>query len=234
MRIFYGEKTIIKTYKLRSRFIGVLLILISLTVLFICYASNVLIPSLNEISDNKISYIMTESVNKAVLEIVKDNDLKYEDLVSVCKDISGNVSNISVNTVILNQLKSEITLSVLNKTNNIDEMYIKFPLIQLFKNSLFRTGFIKIKILCYVAQTLEVDFFNEFKSAGINQTNAIVSVNVKIKYKVITPGSMFNSEVSADVPVAYEVIVGKVPESYVNVESDEKTLKDDVLQLVPN
>lgn len=234
MRIFYSEKTIIKAYKIKVKIIIAILSLFLIFLLLLYYTSVILVPSLNEIADNKISYEMTRCINEAIVDVIEKENVSYSDIVKLNTNDAGDVKSVNGNTVLMNKLKSEISLEILRKTNEFDEIYIDFPLIQLFKNSLFRTGIIRVKIMCYVAQTLDLNFYNEFKSVGINQTNAIINVGVTMKYKIITPSSMFDTEIKTDVPIAYTIIVGNVPDSYVNVESDPNNIKDDVLQLATN
>ena len=66
-----------------------------------------------------------------------------------------------------------------------------------------------------------VDFFSEFKQAGINQTIHRIYVKVDTKVQVIIPFSNKFVEIGSEVPIAETIIVGDVPDTYIYVPDFE-------------
>ena len=73
------------------------------------------------------------------------------------------------------------------------------------------------------------EFVTEFRTAGINQTRHKVYIRIRANMRIVIPTGAREVEVVAQVPVAETVIVGQVPQSYVNVDSTE-----DMLNLLPD
>ncbi|HWR23085.1 MAG TPA: sporulation protein YunB [Feifaniaceae bacterium] len=69
---------------------------------------------------------------------------------------------------------------------------------------------------------------SDFRSAGINQTLHRVVLTMSVNVAIILPGSAETDTVTLSMPVAEQIIVGKVPEAYTDVANNE-----DMLNLVP-
>ena len=72
-------------------------------------------------------------------------------------------------------------------------------------------------------------FESNFEDAGINQTRHEIMMTLSASMSFVAPFSGTSMEVTNQVLVAENVIVGKVPQSYVNVQDD-----DQMLNLIPN
>ncbi len=76
--------------------------------------------------------------------------------------------------------------------------------------------------------SVSVDFTDEFHAAGINQTRHKIYLLLKTQVKIVVPLGSEVINVSTRVPISESIIVGDVPQTYVNV-ADE----DQMLNLVP-
>ena len=68
-----------------------------------------------------------------------------------------------------------------------------------------------------VAGTVTADLHSEFLSAGINQTLHRLVLNVDVPLSILLPGSRGNTVAKVTVCVAETVIVGRVPDTYLNL-----------------
>ena len=68
----------------------------------------------------------------------------------------------------------------------------------------------------------------EFTSAGINQTRHRVLLTMRAQVQLVLPTGASGVEAVTQVAVAESIIVGQVPDSFVNVGDDT-----DLLNLVP-
>ena len=85
----------------------------------------------------------------------------------------------------------------------------------------FRKAHTRVYIWLHVkAVSLTVsnaDFFSDFSEAGINQTLQTLKVKFTISLTILTTVGYESVDVDSDVMVAQTVIVGRVPETYVNL-----------------
>ena len=75
---------------------------------------------------------------------------------------------------------------------------------------------------------VSTEFMSEFSSAGINQTRHRIFLKLDTTVQMVIPTGTQTARVSAQVPVAESIIVGAVPDSFVDVANEE-----DMLNLLP-
>ena len=75
-------------------------------------------------------------------------------------------------------------------------------------------------------RSAQVEVENNFSSEGINQTKHEIILNVKTNVTVIIPTGNILAEITTQIPVADTIIVGKVPNTYTNIEGTNKNTAD--------
>ena len=86
-----------------------------------------------------------------------------------------------------------------------------------------------IKVRIIPVGSVSTDFSDEFIQAGINQTRHKIYLELKTQVRIIVPLGSDIINVSTRVPITDTIIVGDVPDSYVNVDNE-----DQMLNLVPD
>ena len=76
----------------------------------------------------------------------------------------------------------------------------------------------KIPVRIIVLSSSSVEFSNSIVTAGINQTKHQINLCVTVDMQILVPWGTEDTEVSTDVLIADTVIVGKVPETYLNMQ----------------
>ena len=94
--------------------------------------------------------------------------------------------------------------------------------------SLFSGSGPKIRVRVIPVGAVSTRFVTSFESAGINQTRHEISLEASVVMRIVIPTGAGSVSVSTYVPVAESIIVGSVPDTYVNVPGAE-----DALNLVP-
>ena len=74
----------------------------------------------------------------------------------------------------------------------------------------------KINIKTLAVTSVDCDFYSEFNSVGINQTIHSIFVNVKCEIEVFNFPKKTVKEFETKVLICQSVLVGKVPEIYLN------------------
>ena len=100
---------------------------------------------------------------------------------------------------------------------DLDINEIGLPLGSLILPELFSGTGPKLPIKVLSISSSDADFRNDFSAAGINQTSHRIMMDVTITMTVLTPVGTESVTVTSGVVVAETVIVGHVPDSYVNV-----------------
>ena len=79
-----------------------------------------------------------------------------------------------------------------------------------------------IKIVVLSIGNVETDLRSEFIAQGINQTLHRVYLQVKCKVNILTPFDNIEREITNQVLLVENVIVGNIPNAYYNLEGIEK------------
>lgn len=75
-----------------------------------------------------------------------------------------------------------------------------------------------VKIQISPIGDVETDLKSEFTSQGINQTLHRIYLNVKCRVNILTPFQDLEKEITNQVLLAENVIVGRIPNTYYNLE----------------
>ena len=161
-----------------------------------------------------------ETINRAVKQAMGQG-VAYEELIDAQMDAQGRVSMLRANTMRMNELASQTALLAENQV-------VEIPLGAALGVS-FLSGFgprLEVQILPVGA--VHTSFDTEFETAGINQTRHKIFLNLRATVSLIVPTGSQLVEVTSTVPIAESIIVGEVPESFVDVNNEE-----DMLNLIP-
>jgi len=168
-----------------------------------------------------------ETLNRAVKQVTKDG-VSYSDLIHAQLDEHGSVTMLRADTMLMNKLAAQTALEAELELNSAENQFIEIPLgAALGIRSL--SGFgppVVIQILPVGA--VHASFDTEFESAGINQTRHRVFLTLRATVSLIIPTGSQLVEVESTMPIAESIIVGGVPDSFVDV-NDQK----DILDLAP-
>lgn len=165
---------------------------------------------------SKGNKIVSDEVNK----VMKDYD--YDNLISIEKDVQGNITLIKSNAIIINEIVTKIT-------KNIQKEFDKIPTITVLVNMGAVSGISVLKNLeprfeveLESAGNLDTSLRTEFKSVGINQTHHKVYLDIKARVGILTPFATFGKNINSEVLLTEAIIVGEVPESYYNLNGVEE------------
>ena len=64
---------------------------------------------------------------------------------------------------------------------------------------------------------INTSYDSTFESAGINQVRHKIYLNVDVKMRLVVPLASKDVELTCEIPVAETIIVGKIPDTAVNI-----------------
>ncbi|KAB3532796.1 sporulation protein YunB [Alkaliphilus pronyensis] len=213
-----------KLFKLKVIFI-LIFIFISSTMAFV-YIDREIMPTVQAIGELKAQEVTTRAVNQAV-SLVLEGGIKYDDLIYVKEDEEGNITLMQANTMSMNKVASDVALTIQEQLNQIKATSDRIPLGNALGSQLLAQYGPKIKLTVTPVGMVDVNFGTEFQQSGINQTRHRIYLIINTNVRVIVPFSTNRIAVTTYVPIAETVIVGKVPNTYIQVP------KDQFLDIVP-
>lgn len=170
-----------------------------------------------QIAVSDASDIVTQQINKAVAEIMSEGNYVGDYFVTFEKTEAGEVTAISSNMAKINALSAEILDRVVGATEN-HTLTVKIPAGNLTGISLLMGRGPDVPVQIIVLTSSRVEFNNSIVTAGINQTKHQINLEVIVDIDILIPWESQSAEVVTEVMIADTIIVGKVPETYLNMQ----------------
>ena len=204
---------------MRPKFLRVIIaILIFIAIFIFCtvYFRKNIVPTVMDSSIAQVRAITTNAINLAATTVI-NGGLTYDELFEVKKDNNGKITLIQANSPRINTIAREIANLAQANLDALGTQEISIS-VGTFTGLALLTGFgpdVTIKIV--PIGTANCDFVSYFQSAGINQTLHKIYIDVYADVNIITPIDEPTVQVKAEILVCENVIVGEVPEFYLNM-----------------
>ncbi len=195
----------------------ILLVAAAVLVLFAVSASIYLKKISTQIAVADAKDVITAKVNEAVIQTLAEGDYDGDYFVTFQKSDSGEVSAISSNMARINELSSKVLERVVGSTRE-NTVTIGIPTGNLTGASLLMGRGPRIPVKIIVLSSSRVEFDNSIVTAGINQTKHQITLRVTVDMEILVPWGTESTEVGTDVLIADTVIVGRVPDTYLNMQ----------------
>ncbi len=233
MRLGTKQTIRIRSGKLgRKKFSGFLLLclIVSLVSAGGLYFLKVVNPLLVHQTQNRAGVLAEQAIHRAVNRMFQNAEA--EDFLSVSMMADGSVSLAGADMVKLNQLKAEASMAIQEEIDALHQTKISIPLGTVSGCSLLSGlgPYLPVELMPY--GRVVVDFISRFTEAGINQTKLEISLKANCFVGFVLPTTRQSAKVETEVPLVQTVIVGKVPDNYVNIDRMGETFEGDVLDIV--
>ena len=163
---------------------------------------------------NAASSMAVNTVNEEVAKVIKS--YTYEDIVEVEKDTNGKISTIQARFTQINDIVSQIVENIQERIDQSDT-----------ENVYINLGSVSgLSFLSYVGPRFEIEMeragdinskvTSKFESVGINQTLHKINLELQCKMSILTPFGSVADEMTTTVILAETVIVGEVPNTFLN------------------
>lgn len=213
--------------KRRKKIIEIIFILI-IAFSVVKLVLDAVLPIFNTLCENRAKSIATMISNEQATIVMTEHS--YDELFTIEKDNNGNVVMIKANVVPINEIISDVANKIQEQLDQKGREDVEIALGSFtgFKLLAGRGPGIKIRISSI--GNVETDLRSEFTSQGINQTLHRVYLQVKCRVSILTPFNDIEQEITNQVLLAENVIVGNIPSTYYNLEGLNG--KSDALELV--
>jgi len=169
------------------------------------------------IAEVKAVQLATEAVQKTLQEEISNQNLQYQDFISIHKDNQGRVAMMQANTVKVNRVAASTTLALQKTLEELRWQTFSIPLGQVLGIPMLATYGPKLSYHVMPVGTVRVNIVDKFESAGINQTRHTIYLSFDTSVRIVVPSKSGDAVVATQVPLAESIIVGIVPNTFVNV-----------------
>ena len=197
----------------------IFIFIISILIGSFIYIDNKLRPTITVIAETKAIELANRSINKAVANIVDEN-IEYEDLIYVKTGDNGNIKMMQANSILMNEIASKVALEIQSEMKKIKTTSTYIPIGTALGSPLLAKYGPTIKVSIEPIGTVTVDFGTDFESSGINQTRHRIYLKSTTQVKVVVPLTTSTKEIKTQIPICETIIVGDVPQNYVNIPED--------------
>lgn len=164
---------------------------------------------------NLISVAISEEVDLAMAE----DDWSYGDFISVETDESGHITMLSLRVSDGSRFKRLVTERLVVRLESIEPDTLAVPMGNLTNMVQFSALGPSIRVRVQSVGDIQTSFSNEFTSSGVNQTRHSVYLQIHVTVYLLIPGEVIPVSVQEQICVAETVIVGNVPDTYLNLKN---------------
>ena len=218
---------LIVSNKAKLKKIGRLLALLLIIFSIVAYFSKIVIPLVTDMANAEVKSLVTNKVNDASA-IIREFSHIYDEFYTYEKNNDGEIVLAKANTSAINQLSIYAQKVMQDKLNSLNEEQISLP-IGAFSGSAWLSNKgepIKFNVVPIGSSVYHLNSY--YYTEGINQTLHRLILRIKTTVKVIIPMNASDVEVITDIVISENIIVGRVPDSYITGISD-----DNIFDLMP-
>ena len=197
-----------------SRFMSILIMLLVLAILLLAIFRNKYHDAIQELAQTQVRNTTSDLINDAIDKQIGNGNIQYDRIVYFEKDLEGRITALKTNISEVNRLKTEILNLINNEILAIDNSDLGIPIGSLVLPELLAGKGPEIPVNIISIRNSDASFNSHFSEAGINQTLQKISMCVSVDVAVLVLGKTESFTVSSVVVVAETIIVGQVPDTY--------------------
>ena len=173
-------------------------------------------PIFDTLCENEAKSLATIISNEQATNVMREHS--YDELFTVEKDTNGNVTMIKSNVIPINEIISDVAIKIQEEINKQGRKDIQIALGSFTGIKLLSGRGPGIKIRISTIGNVETDLRSEFQAQGINQTLHRIYLQVKCEVSILTPFKDITKDITNQVLIMENVIIGTIPDTYYNIE----------------
>lgn len=220
---FFNKNSVLSRYKVKSFHkkrkksriavrIAVTLFIVAAALLFV---DSRMKPLVKESGQNALRNRLTVLLNESVDKAIATNGTQYSDFVHLEKDARGNIRAVVCDTRYINSFQQVLSDDAADNVAQNGTFSIKIPLGTLLDSELFSGRGPRITLSATAYGFAVTNVFSSVESVAINQTVHRISARVTLSASARVGTHRVSETVEEIIPIAETVIVGEVPQMYV-------------------
>lgn len=184
-------------------------------IIFLMYYFFVVSPIIKTYTSAETQAVTEEAINRAVSNVINQS-LKYDSLIDISYTASGDIASFTANQFEINSISREIVEQAQIEMQTLGDEGLNINL-GTFSGIPFLIGrgpIINLKLTPIGA--VSSSFENTFESVGINMTKHTLYLYINVHVNIVLPIKSYDIYTSNQVLLAESIIIGKVPEVYLN------------------
>lgn len=204
----------------KVKFSMIVFLIMTSLVTFIYTMDKVMLPTVKLVADAQMRAEVTSTINKTIFEEYSKN-FKYNDIIKFDKDSDGNIIMMTADTLKLSEIATLTVLKAQEELEVKSKVDIKIPMGYVTKNNILARFGPDVKIGMRPIGHITTRYISEFEDAGINQTRHKIYIETTTKVRMIMAASSSDLEIVNQIPIVETVIVGKVPNTAIQMDLNE-------------
>jgi sporulation protein YunB len=210
-----------RRHKLRLVVVSVLVMLVALGVV----VDAALRPIVQTVAAQQVHLAVVRLINEAVYDQL-GNGVAYQQLINVSTDENGRVTLMQPDTVKITRLVTSVARDLEEKISGLSRSDIRVPLGLLTGNLLLADKGPNLTVALLPLGSVSVNIHDEFSEAGINQTKHSIMLDIVVDMGILMPFQSTFTEITDTLPIVESVIVGPIPETYLDFKASTDSLSE--------
>ena len=199
--------------RIRSVIRLILVLLLMTAMLFLMVRSRYR-DVIRELAETQVKNTTSDLTNDAIAKQIAEGIIQYDRIVYFEKDLDGRITALKTNMSEVNRLKTDILNIINDEILSLDTSDIGIPVGSLFLPEFLSGRGPTIPVHILSIRNSDATFVSDFSQAGINQTLHQLAMEVSVDVAVLVLGQTSSFTITSEVVVAETVIVGSVPNTF--------------------
>ena len=171
---------------------------------------------IRDLAQTQVKNSTSDLTNDAIAKQIEVGNIAYDRLVFFEKDLDGKITALKTNMSEVNRLKTDVLNIINDEIMALESSGIGIPLGSLILPELLSGRGPAIPVHILTIRNSDASFVSHFEQAGINQTLHKLTMMVSIDVSVLALGETSSFTMESEVVVAETVIVGDVPQTFID------------------
>ena len=180
---------------------------------------------IRDLAETQVKNTTSDLTNDAIAKQIAAGKIQYDRIVYFEKDLDGRITALKTNMSEVNRLKTDILNIINDEILALDTSDIGIPVGSLFLPEFFSGKGLVIPVHILSIRNSDACFSSSFTQAGINQTLHKLTMKVSVDVAVLVLAQTSSFTLSSEVVVAETVIVGAVPNTFLQTGGDYESEK---------
>jgi len=175
---------------------------------------------IQDLAQTQVKNTTSDLTNDAIAKQIAAGKIQYDRIVYFEKDLDGRITALKTNMSEVNRLKTDILNIINDEILALDTSDIGIPMGSLFLPEFFSGKGPMIPVHILSIRNSDASFSSFFSQAGINQTLHKLTMEVSVDVAVLVLAQTTSFTMTSEVVVAETVIVGAVPNTFLQTGGD--------------
>lgn len=203
-----------KTKHKKLRIIAIIIVVaLIISVIFINHQIK---AKLSSIAVYKCKNTATQIIDDSIVKALDNSEFTYDNLINVDKT-EDKINSIECNMNEVNKLKSSVISEINSSFDSEEKNSFKISLGTVTGMNILSGFGPKIKISFEKEGSVNAHLISKFDTAGVNQTKHRIYLDISVDFIAISATDTYKTNVDTEFLIAETVIIGEIPETYLNV-----------------